>query len=135
MLQRGFSIREISLFTKWTDDEIKKLKEVVVNEKFEPVLELEYPIELHSESQQLKVGDGLVKGELLHGTFDGYANGLLLSLLLSSLSLFLLLLSLSSSPSPSLSPSLSLSPPSLLSLSPLSSSSPPSSSSNDEAKR
>jgi hypothetical protein len=98
MLQRGFSIREISLFTKWTDDDIKKLKEVVVNEKFEPVLELEYPIELHSESQQLKVGDGLVKGELLDGTFDGYANGLLL-LLLSSLSLFLLLLSLSSSSS------------------------------------
>jgi hypothetical protein len=116
MLQRGFSIREIGLFTKWTDDDIKKLKEVVVDEKFEPVLELEHPIELHSESQQLKVGDGLVKGELLHGTFDGYANGLLL-LLLSSLSLFLLLLS-----------------PSLPS-SPSSSSSPLSPSSNDEARR
>jgi hypothetical protein len=34
------------------------------------------------------VGDGLVKGELLHETFDGYANGLL-----------------SSSPSPSSPPS------------------------------
>jgi hypothetical protein len=110
MLQRGFSIREISLLTKWTDDDIRKLKEVVVNEKFEPVLELEYPIELHSESQQLKVGDGLVKGELLHETFDGYANGLLLS---------------SSSPSPSSPSSLPLSP----------SSSPSSSSSNDEARR
>jgi hypothetical protein len=78
MLRRGFSIQEISLLTKWTDDDIRKLKEVVVNEKFEPVLEPEYPIELHSESQQLKAGDGLVKGELLHETFDGYANGLLL---------------------------------------------------------
>jgi hypothetical protein len=33
MLQRGFSIREIGLFTKWTDDDIEKLKEGVEDQE------------------------------------------------------------------------------------------------------
>jgi hypothetical protein len=82
MLKRGFDIQEIALLTNWIDEAIKKLKEATMNQKFESALDLEYQIELDSESQQLKVEDALVKGKPSHGTFEKYINKLLLLLLL-----------------------------------------------------
>jgi GTP cyclohydrolase II len=72
MLKRGFDIQEIALLTNWIDEAIKKLKEAIMNQKFESALDLEYQIELDSESQQLKVEDALVKGKSLYVTLTLY---------------------------------------------------------------
>jgi uncharacterized protein with GYD domain len=63
MHKRGFDIQETALLTSSMDEAIKKLKGATMNQKFESALDLEYQIELDSESQQLKVEDALVKGK------------------------------------------------------------------------
>jgi GTP cyclohydrolase II len=61
ILKRGFDIQETALLTSW-------IEEATMNQKFESALDLEYQIELDSESQQLKVEDALVKGKPLYVT-------------------------------------------------------------------
>jgi uncharacterized protein with GYD domain len=63
ILKRESDVREIALLTSSMDEAIKKLKGATMNQKFESALDLEYQIELDSESQQLKVEDALVKGK------------------------------------------------------------------------
>jgi uncharacterized protein with GYD domain len=61
ILKRGFDIQETALLTSW-------IEEATTNQKFESALDLEYQIELDSESQKLKVEDALVKGKPLYVT-------------------------------------------------------------------
>jgi GTP cyclohydrolase II len=65
MLKSGFGIQEIALLTNW-------IEEATMNRKFESALDLEYQIELDSESHQLKVEDVLVRRKPSYETLSVY---------------------------------------------------------------